>query len=46
LIFRGCPPYLSSGQASPWELDLPNSFRLPIGMSPSQPWAPPPNAWS
>jgi hypothetical protein len=25
---------------------IPNSFRLPTGMSPGQPWAPPPNTWS
>jgi hypothetical protein len=31
---------------SPWELDLPNSFRLPNGISAGQPWAPPPNDWS
>jgi hypothetical protein len=44
LIFWGRLPYLSSGQASSWELDHPHSFRLPIGMSPGQPWAPLPNA--
>jgi hypothetical protein len=36
---------LSSVEASPWELNHPNSLRLPIGMSPGQPWAPLPNAW-
>jgi hypothetical protein len=29
LIFWGCPPYLSSDQASPWELDLPEFLQTP-----------------
>jgi hypothetical protein len=29
LIFQGCPPYLSSGQASPWELDHPKFLQTP-----------------
>jgi hypothetical protein len=29
LIFWGCPPYLSSGQASPWELDRPKFLQTP-----------------
>jgi hypothetical protein len=29
LIFQGCPPYLSSGQSSPWELDHPKFLQTP-----------------
>jgi hypothetical protein len=29
LIFQGCLPYLSSGQASPWELDHPKFLQTP-----------------
>jgi hypothetical protein len=29
LIFQGHPPYLSSGQASPWELDHPKFLQTP-----------------
>jgi hypothetical protein len=36
-------PHVSPHHGS-WTIQ--NSFRLPIGMSPGQPWAPPPNAWS
>jgi hypothetical protein len=41
-------PVISFPQFRPHHGDwtVPNSFRLPIGMSPGQPWAPLPNAWS